>query len=392
MLLTTGTKREYKPASCDNAITSLMTGENGAKPEAEKKRRPTIVDIANRAGVAPMTVSRVINESGYVSREAREKVERAVKELNYHPNGLARSLKRQRTHVVGIMLPDIANPFSAELVRGIQEALLPRGYSSFISVSERSVQREQAALRALFDHRADGIVIATRETKAGNDFLLRLAERDLPMVVVGRALNHQHVDRVTADHWKGAYEAVEHLIALGHKRIGFVGVSAINGAGLRRYQGYLDALREHDLPIDQKLIAGPSSQLGPGQLGPGQVGPGYSTQDDGYAGMKRLLALKKRPTAVFARNDFTAMGAICAIRDAGLSIPEDVAIVGFDNVPLAAYTAPPLTTVDQPTKEQGREAAHLLLERIEGERARERREICLDCHLVIRQSTVNKVN
>jgi DNA-binding LacI/PurR family transcriptional regulator len=369
MLLTTGTKQGYKPASCGNAITSLMKGENGAKPEAEKKRRPTIVDIANRAGVAPMTVSRVI------------------KELNYHPNGLARSLKRQRTHVVGILLPDIANPFSAELVRGIQEALLPRGYSSFISVSERSIQREQAALRALFDHRADGIVIATRETKAGNDFLLRLAERDLPMVVVGRALNHQHVDRVTADHWKGAYEAVEHLIALGHKRIGFVGVSAINGAGLRRYQGYLDALREHDLPIDEKLIAGPSSQHGPGQ-----VGPGYSTQDDGYAGMKRLLALKKRPTAVFARNDFTAMGAICAIRDAGLSIPEDVAIVGFDNVPLAAYTAPPLTTVDQPTKEQGREAAQLLLERIEGERARERREICLDCHLVIRQSTVNKVN
>lgn len=359
-----------------------MTGENGRKPEAEKKRRPTIVDIANRAGVAPMTVSRVINESGYVSREAREKVERAVKELNYHPNGLARSLKRQRTHVVGILLPDIANPFSAELVRGIQDALLPRGYSSFISASERSVQREQAALRALFDHRADGIVVATRETKAGNDFLLRLAERDLPMVVVGRALNHPHVDRVTADHWKGAYEAVEHLIALGHRRIGFVGVSAINGAGLRRYQGYLDAMREHDLPIDEKLIVGPASQFG----------PGYSTQDDGYAGMKKLLALKKRPTAVFARNDFTAIGAICAVRDAGLSIPEDVAIVGFDNVPLAAYTAPPLTTVDQPTKEQGREAARLLLERIEGDRARERREICLDCHLVIRQSTVNDTN
>jgi len=376
------TMPEYKPLRSDNVTTSFMSEENGAKPEAEKKRRPTIVDIANRAGVAPMTVSRVINESGYVSREAREKVERAVKELNYHPNGLARSLKRQRTHVVGILLPDIANPFSAELVRGIQEALLPRGYSSFICASERSVQREQAALRALFDHRADGIVVATRETKAGNDFLLRMAERDLPMVLVGRALNHPHVDRVTADHWKGAYEAVEHLIALGHRRIGFVGVSAINGAGLRRYQGYLDALREHGLRIDEKLIVGPDSQFG----------PGYSTQDDGHAGMKKLLALKKRPTAVFARNDFTAMGAICAVRDAGLSIPEDVAIVGFDNVPLAAYTAPPLTTVDQPTKEQGREAARLLLERIEGDRTRERREICLDCHLVIRQSTVNKIN
>src|SRR5215813_9626911 len=327
MLLTARMKREYKPARYDNATISHMNEENGAKPEAEKKRRPTIVDIANRAGVAPMTVSRVINESGYVSREAREKVERAVKELNYHPNGLARSLKHQRTHVVGVLLPDIANPFSAELVRGIEEALLPRGYSSFISASERSVQREQAALRALFDHRADGIIVATQETKAGNDFLLRLAERDLPMVVVGRALNHPQIDRVTADHWKGGYEAVEHLVTLGHRRIGFVGVSPINGAGLRRYHGYLDALRENNLPIDEKLIVGPAAQFG----------PGYSTQDDGYTGMKKLLALKKRPTAVFARNDFTAMGAICAIRDANLGIPEDIAIVGFDNVPLAAY-------------------------------------------------------
>jgi len=363
-----------------------MNEKNGAKqvsgvPAEERKRRPTIVDIAKLAGVAPMTVSRVVNDSGYVSREMREKVERAVKELNYYPNGLARSLKRQRTQVVGILLPDIANPFSAELASGIQEVLLERGYSSFISTSERSTQREQAALRALFDHRADGIIVATRETKSGNDFLLRLTERDLPMVVVGRTINHPHVDRVTADHWKGGYEAVEHLISLSHKRISFIGVSPINGAGLRRYQGYLDALRENGLTPDEKLIVGP----------PAQSGPGYSTQDDGYAGMKKLLALKTRPTAIFARNDFTAMGAMHAIRDAGLRIPEDVAVVGFDNVPLAAYTMPPLTTVDQPTREQGREAAALLLERIEGDKARERREICLDCHLVIRQSTVNKV-
>jgi DNA-binding LacI/PurR family transcriptional regulator len=359
-----------------------MSGKSGAKPAGEVKRRPTITDIAERAGVAPMTVSRAVNDSGYVSREAREKVERAIKELNYHPNALARGLKRQRTHVVGILLPDIANPFSAELAQGIQEVLLERGYTSFITTSERSVQREQAALRALFDHRADGIVVATRETKAGNDFLLRMAESDLPMVAVGRALNHPRVDRVTADHWKGGYEAVEHLIALGHRRVGFVGVSPINGAGLRRYQGYLDALREHGLPIDERLIVGPAAQ----------VGPGYSTQDEGYAGMKKLLSLRKPPTAVFARNDFTAIGAMCAVRDANLKIPEDVAVVGFDNVPLAAYTAPPLTTVDQPTRLQGQEAARLLLDRLEGDKTRERRDVGLDCRLVIRQSTTNKTN
>jgi DNA-binding LacI/PurR family transcriptional regulator len=196
------------------------------------------------------------------------------------------------------------------------------------------------------------VIVATRETKAGNDFLLQLAESGLPTAVVGRTVNSPRIDRITADHWRGAYEAMEYLIALEYRRIGFIGVSPINGAGLLRYQGYLDALRDRGLGVDEELIVGPEAQSG----------PGYSTQEDGYEGMKKLLALKHPPTAVFARNDFTAIGAMCAIRDAGLSVPEDVAIVGFDNVPLAAYTSPPLTTVDQPTKEQGRTAARLLLE------------------------------
>jgi DNA-binding LacI/PurR family transcriptional regulator len=344
---------------------------------ARKKNHLTIVDIARKAGVAPMSVSRVINDTGYVSQQMREKVLKVVKELNYHPNALARGLKSQRTQVIGILLPDIVNPFSAVLVRGIQEVLLPKGYSLFISTSERSVAREQAALRALFEHRADGLIVATRETKETNDFLVRLAEPGLPMIVVGRQFNHPRVDHVTADHWKGAYEAVEHLISLGHRNIGFIGVSLVNGAGLRRFRGYLDALRDNNLAVNGKMIIGPDRI----------TGPDYSTQDDGYEAMKRLLSQRKRPTAILARNDFTAMGAMFAIRDAGLRVPQDIAIVGFDNVPLSAYTTPPLTTVDQTITEQGREAARLMLERISGDRARERRAICLECHLIIRESS-----
>lgn len=342
-----------------------------------KKKHLTIVDVARRARVAPMSVSRVINGNGYVSKDMRERVLRVVKELNYHPNALARSLKSQRTQVIGILLPDIVNPFSAELVRGIQEILLPQGYSFFISTSERSVSREQAALRALFEHRADGLIVATRETKETNDFLMRLAEPGMPMIVVGRQFNHPRVDYVTADHWRGAYEAVEHLISLGHENIGFIGVSLVNGAGLRRFRGYLDALRDNGLPVKGKLIVGPDRV----------TGPDYSTQDDGYDAMKRLLGQRKRPTAILARNDFTAMGAMYAIRDAGLSVPDDIAIVGFDNVPLSAYTTPPLTTVDQTIFQQGREAARLILERINGDKARERREISLPCRLIIRESS-----
>jgi DNA-binding LacI/PurR family transcriptional regulator len=347
---------------------------NGDKPH------PTMVDIARQAGVAPMTVSRVINESGYVSAAMRAKVQQAVKELNYHPNGLARSLKRQRTQVVGILLPDIANPFSAQLVSGIQEMLMARGYSSFVCISERSAAREEAGIRALFDHRVDGIIVATRETPGGNELLARLTEYRLPLVVVGRNWRHAQVDRVTADHGKGGYEATNYLIAAGHRRIGFVGVTRANGAELQRFQGYLQALREHDIEVEDQLIVGPEAL----------AGPGYSTQQDGYQCMQRLLALPRKPTAIFARNDFTAMGAMCAIHDAGLRVPEDFSVVGFDNVPLAAYTSPPLTTVHQPTPEQGRQAATLLLERIEGDRARARREIILDCQLVVRASTTSR--
>jgi DNA-binding LacI/PurR family transcriptional regulator len=345
--------------------------------EIARVARPTIRDIAALAEVAPMTVSRVINESGYASEDVRERVMKAVRELNYHPNGLARSLKSQRTQVIGILLPDIANPFSAQLVGGIQEMLMARGYSSFICVSERSAEREEAGIRALFDHRVDGIIIATRETDSGNELLANLTNHNLPMVVIGRYWQHPRVDRVTADHHKGAYEAVKYLIEAGHKRIGFVGVTLANGSELQRFQGYLQALRDHNLAIDEQLIVGPEAV----------AGPGYSTQQDGYQSMQRLLTLKTPPTAIFARNDFTAIGAMCAIHDAGRSVPEDFSVIGFDNVPLAAYTSPPLTTVHQPTEEQGRQAAALLLERIEGDQGKARREIILNCQLIVRQST-----
>ncbi len=325
-----------------------------------------------------MTVSRVINGSGYVSIKMREKVQRVIDELEYHPNALARSLKSQRTHVIGILLPDIANPFSSVLADSIQEALLERGYSAFISTTEKSSKRELAALSAFFDHRVAGIVVATMETKEGNESLQRFTRRGMPIVAVGREGTRQPVDRVTADHWQGAYDAAQHLIALGHRRIGYIGVSSRNARSLRRFHGFLDAMRKHGLGVSEDLIAGPDSDFG----------PGYSTQADGYEAMKRLLRLAHRPSAVFARNDFTAMGAMAAARDLGIAIPEDIAIVGFDNVPLAAYTTPPLTTVAQPTAEQGRQAALMLLDRIEGRAERGHRDITLQCSLIIRGSTV----
>ncbi len=345
-----------------------------------KNRHPTLRDIAALARVAPMTVSRVINQSGYVSRELRERVERAIEQLEYHPNALARSLKARRTRVIGILLPDIANPFAAELAGSIQEVLLERGYSAFITTTDQKAEREQAALSAFFEHRVDGVIIATVQTKASAEALRKFTRRGMPIVTVGRALNMPATDRVTADYWKGGYDAVEHLIRLGHKRIAFIGASLLRAGALRRFQGYLDALRDHNLPVQEELIIGAHPDLG----------PGYSTQTDGYEGMKRLLQLPLPPTAVFARNDFTALGAMCAVRDHGLSIPQDVAIVGFDNIPMARSFTPSLTTVDQSTAEQGRKAALMLLERIEGTVQGDPREVCFDCRLIVRESTAKR--
>lgn len=328
-----------------------------------------------------MTVSRVVNSNGYVRVETRERVLRAVRETNYRSNGLARGLKRQRTETIGLVIGDIANPFAAELSRGVREVLEGRGYTLFICVSEHSAKEDVRAFDSLVDHRADGIIVATRSCKSGDDRLKELIASGTPVALIGRDFHHPNADLVGADNLKGGYEATKHLIDLGHKRIAFIGVSLTQSLGLRRFQGYKEALHEHGLPVEERLIVGSG---GSDQM------PGYSTEEMGFNGMGKLLRLRKPPTAVFARNDFTAIGALNGIKQAGLRIPEDIAVAGYDDIPLAAHLTPALTTMRQPTREQGRLAATLLLRRIEKDRERPREETTFDCELIIRQSTVPK--
>lgn len=337
------------------------------------------MDIAASAGVTPMTVSRAMNQSGYVHAATRERVLRVAREMNYRRNGLARGLKRQRTETIGLVLGDIANPFAAELSRGVREVLENRGYTLFICISEHTAKEDVKALDALTDHRADGIIVATRASKLGNERLQNLIDAGVPLSLIGREFRHQRADLVMANNLKGGYEITQHLIELGHTRIGFIGVSLKQSPRLRRFRGYLDALNEHGLSVEAKLIVG-------GRNGNDQM-PGYSTEEMGYDGMKKLLALRKRPSAVFARNDFTAVGALNAIEQAGLRVPQDISVVGYDDIPLAAHTSPPLTTVCQPARELGRVAAEFLLQRIEQDGERPRDEQVLECKLVVRQST-----
>src|SRR6266542_1835149 len=340
----------------------------------------TLADIAASAGVTSMTVSRVLNQQENVNVETRDRVLQVVREMSYRRNGLARGLKRQRTDTIGLVLGDIANPFAAELSRGVREVLEERGYTLFICISEHSAKEDVEAFDSLADHRADGIIVATRASRLGNERLERLIDSGVPVSLIGRDFRHPEADLVMTDNLKGGYEATKHLIETGRQRIGFIGVSLTKNVALRRFQGYLEALEEHGLPVAEELIVGPR--------GVNDQMPGYSTEEIGYEGMNRLLSLKERPTAIFARNDFTAVGALNAIKQAGLRVPEDIAVVGYDDIPLASHVAPTLTTVRQPTREQGRLAATFLLRRIEEDRERPREEKTFDCELIIRQSTV----
>lgn len=345
-----------------------------------RKKPATLSDLAAAVGVAPMTVSRVVNGSGYVSEETRQKVLQAAKKMNYRRNGVARNLRRQRTETVGLVLGDISNPYSTELANVIRETLASRDYSLFICISEHTGKEDVTAFRSLVDHNVDGLIVATRSNRAGDEYLRDIADSNVPVVVIGRDFYHDAVDQVSADNLTGGYEATRHLLDLGHKRIGFIGASIENRSGLKRLQGYLKALEEQGIAIDERLITG--------QKEISSEAPGYSTEKMGYEGMKRLLSLPKRPTAVFARNDFTAMGAMTAIKEAGLSIPKDIAIIGFDDIPLAVHASPPLTTVRQPTRMQGQFAAETLLERIKSDEGSGRTERILNCELIIRESTV----
>jgi DNA-binding LacI/PurR family transcriptional regulator len=357
---------------------------NPSRPKIKPKPTPTprpatLADVARVAGVVAMTASRAINQSGYVSQEVRKRVLQAAEELNYRPNMLARQLKGHRLSAIGILLPDIANPFSTELVNGMKELFDAAGYTTFIATSSRSTEQEKASLQAFVDHRVDGLIVATRGTKMGDEVLRNLARQGIPTVTIGRPVKIAAMDCVTADHWQGAFDVVNHLISLGHTRIGFIGISPDDRLSLRRYQGYAAALEHAGIPIIPAYTVGP----------PGA--PAFATQEDGFAGMTQLAQLKRPPTAVFARNDFAAIGALRAAYKLGMRIPHDVAVAGFDNIPLAAFTTPPLTTVEQPIAKQGFEAAKLLLDRIEKRYSGTAKKLCMPCSLVVRESTVANI-
>jgi LacI family transcriptional regulator, galactose operon repressor len=329
--------------------------------------RVTIADVARRAGVSKTTVSHVISGNRPVSSDTRSRVESAIAELRYRPDGIARSLRTRRTHVVALIIPDITNPFYPILSRGLERALDGRGYRTFICSSDGDTDRELDFLAEVCDRRVDGIVLDSFHVTV--DHVESITRGDVPVVWLGGTPRaHPGVDSVRPDDEHGAFEATMHLISEGHRAIAMV--DGPEGSGTSRRDGYLRAL----------------SQAGIRPARGRQVRSDW-TRAGGAAILPSLLASSSRPTAVFCSNDLSAIGVMDAARERGLDVPADLAVVGFDDIEEAAMTTPPLTTVRNPAFETGEAAGKLLGDRMAGSYRGPAREVKLPASLIVRASS-----
>ena len=332
----------------------------------------TIRDVAQRAGVSPMTVSRVINRSGYVSQDARARVEATVAELGYVPNTLARSLRFRRTKTLALVLTDITNPFFTTLARGVEDAASEQGFHVIFCNTDESESEQAEHLTVLVQKRVDGLLLVPARSSAEPVAFLR--EQGVPVVVLDRRVPDCSVDSVRCDSEAGACALVRLLLELGHRHIAVLsGPEAVSTAH-DRVAGCRRAMTEAGL--DPALL---------------QVHWGEFTQDGGNKMMHEVLKATPRPTALFAANNFIAIGAYRALRAAGLTVPDDMAMVAFDDLPEGLVLDPFFTVVSQPTYEMGRRATEILLAHLSGENQMGCEEIVLPFELIVRRSSGSKL-
>jgi LacI family transcriptional regulator len=328
----------------------------------------TLEDVAKLTGVSRSTVSRVINGDPKVSEATREKVDAVIQSINFQPNLAARGLAAGRTGVLGLVIPMgvttiFTDPYFPQLIQGVSSACNAREYSVMLWLADPEYERRMIQ-QILYNGLVDGVVVASMLM---NDPIIEaLTKRNLPFVLVGRHPTNDRVSYVDVDNRNAAREAVLHLIRLRRRRIGIITGPLNMIAGSDRYKGYLDGLHERGLVPEDELIT-----------------EGDFTETGGYLAMQRML--KAEPDAVFACSDVMASGALHAILDAGLKVPQDIALIGYDDLPLASRTTPPLTTVRQPTQRLGSMAVELLIDLIKFPE-RQTRRVILPTELVVRDS------
>ena len=360
---------------CHRAVfgagSGLLFEMSATRREPVAGKQVTIVDVARRAGVSKSTVSKHLTARPYVSEAAKTRIARAIQELGYRPNRMAQGLAAGRSGLVGVLVPSIANPYQADLVAGIDREATACGNSILLASADRERAREHRVLDGLVRSGVDGLIVTS--AYVGDTELARLHAAGVPIVLAGRHVSDVEVDYVVVDSRQGARLAVEHLAELGHRSIAHVaGPSTILEFRDRR-RSYQDTLRRRGLPQDKRLVVS-----------------GQPTPQLGREAVERLLALPSadRPTALFAAADWVALGAMGAAQGAGLAVPGDLSIVGFDNISFCEVLGTPLTTVDGQPQEIGRRAMQMLQRRLGGNLtdADPQREI-LAAELVVRGST-----
>jgi DNA-binding LacI/PurR family transcriptional regulator len=325
----------------------------------------TIYDVAEKAGVSIATVSKVINNTGRISDKTRKKVISVIDELNYYPSFVASALTGKRTQTLGLLMPNLANPFYAELARGMEDRAEEQNYSIVMCSTDYKAEKEQKYVSLLVRKRVDGFIITAGFNNV--DLIKELIEHKIPIVLINYNIARASLNSVSVDDYAGGYQAVAHLAELGHKRIAMIAETVQSSA--ERIRGYKGALKHFELVYDEKLYT-----------------EAKATVENGRKETEKLLALEEPPTAIFAFNDILAIGAIEAVRKLGLSVPEDISIIGFDNTILSKYCSPSLTTMSQPLDEIGHQAVDLLVEEIESRKTQKQR-IMLSAELIIREST-----
>lgn len=326
----------------------------------------TIRDVAAEAGVSYGTVSRVINNHPHVKAGTRDRVLQVMQQLGFVVNRQARSLAGGKSNIIGMLVPDLGTSYIGEIIRGIDAELAVAAYDLMLYTTHRTAAKEVNYVANLAQGVVDGLLLVLPRNPA--DYIDILTGRKFPFVLIDHHGAGQDCPAVGATNWQGAYQATEYLIGLGHRRIGFITGHMDLGAAVDRLEGYKAALRTHHLFYEAELVY-----------------KGNFSQPEGYTGALSLLDLPTPPTAIFASNDVMAMGVMDAVRSRSLRIPEDVSIIGFDDIPQATFVRPALTTVRQPLEQMGRVATQMLLDMFQEPEKRFNR-IELPTELVIRSS------
>ena len=325
----------------------------------------SIKDVAEIAGVSTATVSRVIADKPHVRPEVRDHVLAVVEELNYSPNRVARSLRVQKSNIIGLIVSDIQNPFFTQISRAVEDAAYKQGMSTFLCNTDEDPGKEAMYLKLMRDERVSGIILSPTQ-KISNNFI-ETTNSHLPVVVIDRRVRNVEIDSVLIDNVESAYKIISHLIRHGFQRIGALFGSG-SATGQERREGYLKAMENHGLEPSNELAFLVEAR-----------------EAEGYKATRELLKLSVPPEAIFTSNALLSTGALRALRESGLKIPEEIAFATFDETPWAALVDPPLTVIEQPTYDIGRTAVELLVKRIQ-DPTRSTREVILKSKLIVRQS------